>query len=87
MREKKKKQTATEPMQKAADNLEQAMVGLTRRLLKQSKSEPATNRELGELTKLLKQVVDIRQTLAPKQEAEEPGVQVVLAPEAEEFAQ
>lgn len=86
MREKQKKQMAAEPMQKAAENLEQAMVGLTLRLLKQSKSEPATNRELGELTKLLKQLVDIRQTLAPKQEAEQ-GVQVVLAPEAEEFAQ
>ncbi len=87
MDDRQQKKGAAGSVDRAAENLERAMVGLSRRILKQSRSEPATNRELGELTKLLKQMVDIRQTLAPRQQPQQTGVQVVFAPETEEFSQ
>lgn len=74
-----------DPIGKASGNLERALETISRRLLDQIKEGETPCKDLGELAKVMKQAMEIRQELAgPADETE--GVRVVFEEEAEEFA-
>ena len=80
--ENEKKQ---KPNGKATGNLKRALETISRRLLDQIKEGETPCKDLGELAKVMKQAMEIRQELAgPADETE--GVRVVFEKDAEEFA-
>lgn len=74
-----------DPIGKASGNLERALETISKRLLDQIKEGETPCKDLGELAKVMKQAMEIRQELAGP-EAETDGVRVVFEKEAEEFA-
>ena len=80
MREEKGARKRADPIGKASGNLEKALETMSRRLLTQIK-------ELGELAKVMKQAVEIRQELQEEGAGQERGVRVVFAGQAEEFSE
>lgn len=56
------------------------------RLLDQIKDGETPSKELGELAKVMKQAVEIRQELQEERGGQETGVRVVFEREAEEFS-
>ena len=79
MREEKGTRKRADPIGKASGNLEKALETMSRRLLTQIKE--------GELAKVMKQAVEIRQELQGEGAGQESGVRVVFAGQAEEFSQ
>ena len=67
-------------------NLEKALETMSRRLLTQIKEGETPGKELGELAKVMKQAVEIRQELQEERGGQETGVRVVFEREAEEFS-
>lgn len=61
--------------------------GRAKRLLEQIKDGETPSRELGELAKVMKQAVEIRQELQEEHGGQETGVRVVFEREAEEFSE
>ena len=68
-------------------NLEKALETMSRRLLTQIKEGETPGKELGELAKVMKQAVEIRQELQGEGAGQERGVRVVFAGQAEEFSE
>ena len=68
-------------------NLEKALETISKRLLEQIKDGETPSRELGELAKVMKQAVEIRQELQEEHGGQETGVRVVFEREAEEFSE
>ena len=60
---------------------------MSRRLLTQIKEGETPGKELGELAKVMKQAVEIRQELQGEGAGQEHGVRVVFAGQAEEFSE
>ena len=58
-----------------------------KRILEQIKDGETPSRELGELAKVMKQAVEIRQELQEEHGGQETGVRVVFEREAEEFSE
>ena len=67
-------------------NLEKALETISKRLLDQIKDGETPSKELGELAKVMKQAVEIRQELQEERGGQETGVRVVFEREAEEFS-
>ena len=63
MREEKGARKRADPIGKASGNLEKALETMSRRLLTQIKEGETPGKELGELAKVMKQAVEIRQEL------------------------
>lgn len=76
-----------DPIGKASGNLEKALETISRRLLDQIKDGETPSKELGELAKVMKQAVEIRQELHGEEAGTEAGMRVVFEREAEEFAE
>ena len=87
MTEEKGGRTRKDPIGKASGNLEKALETISKRLLEQIRDGETPSRELGELAKVMKQAVEIRQELQDEQGGQEPGVRVVFEREAEEFSE
>ena len=87
MREEKSARKRADPIGKATGNLEKALETMSRRLLAQIKEGETPGKELGELAKVMKQAVEIRQELQGEGAGQEQGVRVVFAGQAEEFSQ
>ena len=89
MREEKGARKRADPIGKASGNLEKALETMSRRLLTQIKEGETPGKELGELAKVMKQAVEIRQELRGEQDGGKQmgGVKVVIAQEAEAYAQ
>ena len=68
-------------------NLEKALETISKRLLDQIKDGETPSRELGELAKVMKQAVEIRQELQDGRGGQETGVRVIFEQEAEEFSE
>ncbi len=79
----------TDPIGKASGNLEKALETMSRQLLVQIRQGQAPCKDLGELAKVMKQAVEIRQELRGEQDGgkQTGGVKVVIAQEAEAYAQ
>ena len=60
---------------------------MSRRLLTQIKEGETPGKELGELAKVMKQAVEIRQELQDGRGGQETGVRVIFEQEAEEFSE
>ena len=76
-----------DPIGRASGNLEKALETMSRRLLTQIKEGETPGKELGELAKVMKQAVEIRQELQGEGAGPERGVRVVFAGQAEEFSE
>ena len=76
-----------DPIGRASGNLEKALETISKRLLDQIKDGETPSRELGELAKVMKQAVEIRQELQDGRGGQETGVRVVFAGQAEEFSE
>ena len=87
MREEKGARKRADPIGKASGNLEKALETISKRLLDQIKDGEAPSRELGELAKVMKQAVEIRQELQDGRGGQETGVRVIFEQEAEEFSE
>lgn len=87
MREEKGARKRADPIGKASGNLEKALETMSRRLLAQIKEGETPGKELGELAKVMKQAVEIRQELQGEGAGQEQGVRVVFAGQAEEFSE
>ena len=87
MREEKGARKRADPIGKASGNLEKALETMSRRLLTQIKEGETPGKELGELAKVMKQAVEIRQELQGEGAGQERGVRVVFAGQAEEFSE
>ena len=87
MTEEKAGKAHRDPIEKASGNLEKALETISKRLLDQIKDGETPSRELGELAKVMKQAVEIRQELQGEGAGQERGVRVVFAGQAEEFSE
>lgn len=87
MTEEKGGRTRKDPIGKASGNLEKALETISRRLLEQIRDGETPSRELGELAKVMKQAVEIRQELQDGHDGQKTGVRVVFEREAEEFSE
>ena len=87
MREEKGARKRADPIGKASGNLEKALETMSRRLLTQIKEGETPGKELGELAKVMKQAVEIRQELQDGRGGQETGVRVIFEQEAEEFSE
>ena len=87
MTEEKAGKARRDPIEKASGNLEKALETISKRLLEQIKDGETPSRELGELAKVMKQAVEIRQELQEEHGGQETGVRVVFEREAEEFSE
>lgn len=87
MTEEKGGRTRKDPIGRASGNLEKALETISKRLLEQIKDGETPSRELGELAKVMKQAVEIRQELQEEHGRQETGVRVVFEQEAEEFSE
>ena len=87
MTEERGARTRKDPIGKASGNLEKALETISKRLLEQIKDGETPSRELGELAKMMKQAVEIRQELQGEGAGQERGVRVVFAGQAEEFSE
>lgn len=87
MTEEKGGRTRKDPIGRASGNLEKALETISKRLLEQIKDGETPSRELGELAKVMKQAVEIRQELQDGRGGQETGVRVVFEQEAEEFSE
>ena len=87
MREEKGARKRADPIGKASGNLEKALETMSRRLLTQIKEGETPGKELGELAKVMKQAVEIRQELQGEGAGQERGVWVDFAGQAEEFSE
>ena len=87
MREEKGARKRADPIGKASGNLEKALETMSRRLLTQIKEGETPGKELGELAKVMKQAVEIRQELQDGRSGQETGVRVIFEQEAEEFSE
>ena len=67
MTEEKGGKARRDPIEKASGNLEKALETISKRLLEQIKDGETPSRELGELAKVMKQAVEIRQELQEEQ--------------------
>ena len=76
-----------DPIGRASGNLEKALETMSRRLLTQIREGETPGKELGELAKVMKQAVEIRQELQGEGAGQERGVRVVFAGQAEEFSE
>ena len=76
-----------DPIGRASGNLEKALETMSRRLLTQIKEGETPGKELGELAKVMKQAVEIRQELQDGRGGQETGVRVIFEQEAEEFSE
>ena len=63
MTEEKAGKAHRDPIEKASGNLEKALETISKRLLEQIKDGETPSKELGELAKVMKQAVEIRQEL------------------------
>ena len=87
MTEEKGGRTRKDPIGRASGNLEKALETNSKRLLEQIKDGETPSRELGELAKVMKQAVEIRQELQDGRGGQETGVRVIFEQEAEEFSE
>ena len=87
MTEEKGGRTRKDPIGRASGNLEKALETMSRRLLSQIKEGETPGKELGELAKVMKQAVEIRQELQDGRGGQETGVRVIFEQEAEEFSE
>ena len=87
MSEGKNGRTRRDPVGRASGNLEKALETISKRLLEQIKDGETLGKELGELAKVMKQAVEIRQELQDGDGGKETGVRVVFEREAEEFSE
>ena len=87
MTEEKGGKTRKDPIGRASGNLEKALETISKRLLEQIKDGETPSRELGELAKVMKQAVEIRQELQDGRGGQETGVRVIFEQEAEEFSE
>lgn len=87
MTEEKGGRTRKDPIGRASGNLEKALETISKRLLDQIKDGETPSKELGELAKVMKQAVEIRQELQEERGGQETGVRVVFEREAEEFSE
>lgn len=87
MTEEKGGRTRKDPIGRAPGNLEKALETISKRLLEQIKDGETPSRELGELAKVMKQAVEIRQELQDGRGGQETGVRVIFEQEAEEFSE
>ena len=87
MTEEKAGMARRDPIEKASGNLEKALETISKRLLDQIKDGETPSKELGELAKVMKQAVEIRQELQEEHGGQETGVRVVFEREAEEFSE
>ena len=76
-----------DPIGRVSGNLEKALETISKRLLDQIKDGETPSRELGELAKVIKQAVEIRQELQDGRGGQETGVRVIFEQEAEEFSE
>ena len=76
-----------DPIGRASGNLEKALETISKRLLEQIRDGETPSRELGELAKMMKQAVEIRQELQDGHGGQETGVRVIFEQEAEEFSE
>ena len=76
-----------DPIGRASGNQEKALETISKRLLDQIKDGETPSRELGELAKVMKQAVEIRQELQDGRGGQETGVRVIFEQEAEEFSE
>ena len=76
MTEEKCGRTRKDPIGRASGNLEKALETISKRLLEQIKDGETPSRELGELAKVMKQAVEIRQELQEEHGGQETGVRV-----------
>ena len=86
MTEEKAGKARRDPIEKASGNLEKALETISKRLLDLIKDGETPGKELGELAKVMKQAVEIRQELQGEGAGQERGVRVVFAGQAEEFS-
>ena len=87
MTEGKSGKTRRDPIGRASGNLERALETISKRLLEQIKDGETPSKELGELAKVMKQAVEIRQELQDGHGGQETGVRVIFEQEAEEFSE
>ena len=87
MTEERGARTRKDPIGKASGNLEKALETISKRLLEQIRDGETPSRELGELAKMMKQAVEIRQELQDGHDGQETGVRVVFEREAEAFSE
>ena len=87
MTEERGARTRKDPIGKASGNLEKALETISKRLLEQIRDGETPSRELGELAKMMKQAVEIRQELQENPGGQETGVRVIFEQEAEEFSE
>lgn len=87
MTEGKSGKTRRDPIGRASGNLERALETISKRLLEQIKDGETPSKELGELAKVMKQAVEIRQELQHGHGGQETGVRVVFERETEEFSE
>lgn len=87
MTDEKGGRTRKDPIGRASGNLEKALETISKRLLEQIKDGETPSRELGELAKVMKQAVEIRQELQDGRGGQETGVRVIFEQEAEEFSE
>ena len=87
MTEEKNAKKRKDPIGRASGNLEKALETISKRLLEQIKDGETLGKELGELAKVMKQAVEIRQELQDGDGGKETGVRVVFEREAEEFSE
>ena len=76
-----------DPIGRASGNLEKALETISKRLLEQIKDGETPSKELGELAKVMKQAVEIRQELQDGHGGQETGVRVIFEQDAEEFSE
>ena len=76
-----------DPIGRASGNLEKALETISKRLLEQIRDGETPSKELGELAKVMKQAVEIRQELQDGHGGQEAGVRVIFEQEAEEFSE
>ena len=76
-----------DPIGRASGNLEKALETISKRLLDQIRDGETPGKELGELAKVMKQAVEIRQELQDGHGGQETGVRVIFEQEAEEFSE
>ena len=87
MTEERGARARRDPIGKASGNLEKALETISKRLLEQIRDGETPSRELGELAKMMKQAVEIRQELQEDPGGQETGVRVVFEREAEAFSE
>ncbi|MFR7744931.1 MAG: hypothetical protein ACLU3I_18040 [Acutalibacteraceae bacterium] len=88
MTEEKGGRTRKDPIGRASGNLEKALETISKRLLEQIKDGETPSRELGELAKVMKQAVEIRQELQDgARRAGDAACASYLNRQAEEFSE